>query len=531
VFLGLFSAILGVRIVLALQVPSDSSEVLRHLGFTAHLGELGFRFYTATPRDFRPEPWTSVWTNRPYNCPPLALAFFALFSSWGLGIAWVKLALTFADAGTALLFRRDLSPWGSLLFFASPVAMFYGSHEGQLEPLQTLFIVLAAAATRREKWFRSGLLFLLSVQVKVFGALLAPWIASRLLTRGNRSDLVRFSAGCLVGVLPFAGFYWVSPGAIWASVWSRGPDSFNPFWWNPFDSVHRDWMPAWLFVWMSIVTSTMLSLAVCSALRRLWSGERPWDHVPFVSFWSVLKLVDLTALYYAIVGNAFAFCLVERRALAHALLALQLLACPRSALLLAGRPPFGHAESAASQALLAQCLWTCDLRAPRRTASRRAGLSRLVHTPRPPRHGVQQVRGHCLRSAAVPFDRRVNRVAPERLGALTGALLERLQQVENVEAVLLRHPRHPGVFFPVRVGLLREDDQGEDDDEDLESPLSRQPGELTHRFLDGVTTNEVGRPGTSSGHTIAHEPIERAAIEQRMPQQTADAALATLGLQ
>lgn len=381
VFLGLFAAILGFRIVLALQVPSDSSEVLRHLGFTAHVGELGVRFYTATPKDFRPEPWTSVWTNRHYNCPPVALAFFALFSSWGLGIAWVKLALTFADAVTAFLFRRDLSRWGSLLFFASPVAMFYGSHEGQLEPLQTLFIVLAAAATRREKWFRSGLLFALSVQVKVFGALLVPWIAYRLLARGNRSDLVRFSAGCLVGVLPFAGFYWVSPGAMWASVWRRGPDSFNPFWWNAFDSAHRDWLPDWLFVWMSIVTSTMLGVAVCSALQRLRSGERPWDHVPFISFWSILKLVDLTALYYAIVGDAFVFCLVERRALAHALLALQLLACPRSALLLAGRPPFGHAESAASQALLAQCLWTCDLRAPRRTASRRAGPSPGPHAP------------------------------------------------------------------------------------------------------------------------------------------------------
>src|SRR6266702_4374492 len=128
VFLGLFSAILGVRIVLALQVPSDSSEVLRHLGFTAHLGELGFRFYTATPRDFRPEPWTSVWTNRPYNCPPLALAFFALFSSSVLGVASVKLGLAVSDAGTVHLFRRALPRWGSLLFFASGVLMFYGPH-------------------------------------------------------------------------------------------------------------------------------------------------------------------------------------------------------------------------------------------------------------------------------------------------------------------------------------------------------------------------------------------------------------------
>src|SRR5687768_9498590 len=109
IFIGAFLAILAYRVVLSFETPSDSSEVLRHLGFTAHLGELGIRFYEATPKSFQPEPWAYVWSNRHYNCPPMGMLFHAGFASLQLGIAWVKLALTLCDAASALLFKRYVS--------------------------------------------------------------------------------------------------------------------------------------------------------------------------------------------------------------------------------------------------------------------------------------------------------------------------------------------------------------------------------------------------------------------------------------
>lgn len=367
-FAALFALVLAFRVGLAFQVPTDSSEVLRNLGFAAHLPQLGVRFYEALPRDFQPEPWTGVWTKRPFNYPPTTLAFFAAMAGAGLGIAWVKLALTLCDAASALLFRRYGSSTAALLFLLNPVSVFYGSHEGQFEPLQVLLIVLAAAATRRGHWFRSGLFFALGVQAKLFAILLAPWIAHRMWQAPGRprSAALRFLGGCAAGVAPFTGFYLASPGLMLIGLrFLRGGEPFNPFLWNPLDRAHIEWLPVPMFVWMSLVTSAMVALAAGDAAwRRLSHREPPWAHAPFIAFWSVLKTTRLTALYYAIVGDAFVFCLLERRALAHALLALQLVACPRSLLLLAGAEPFGHVESPVTRAQMARCLLTCDMRSP-----------------------------------------------------------------------------------------------------------------------------------------------------------------------
>jgi hypothetical protein len=362
IFAALFVIVVLGRAFLAFQVPVDSSDLLRHLGFTAHLDELGFRFYEAEPRDFRREPWSGMWPAQRYVYPPVALMFFSAFSSLGLGIVWIKLAVTLADVASGVLFRVYVSRWAALLALVNPQAVFYGSHEGQFEALQTLAMILTAVAVLHRQWFWAGLAFSLSVQIKLFGALMLPWLLWRVYHEPDvRAAVSRLVVGVAAGVVPFAGFYAHTPDLLLNLGAQR--TLFNPFWWDVRDRLHLDWMPVWMFQWMTLVSWAIVALLVVVAARA--SRRSEWEalagYLPLLGFWSILKTTAWAQLWYALAAYGLIFCCLDRRRLIHALLALHLILCPRSVMLLSGQEPFGHHESERTQELLRRCRFTCDL--------------------------------------------------------------------------------------------------------------------------------------------------------------------------
>ena len=60
-FFALALLVTLLRFLFVLDVPEQSTDVLRNLGFTSHFWELGPSIYNYKASDFHPEIWTDLW--------------------------------------------------------------------------------------------------------------------------------------------------------------------------------------------------------------------------------------------------------------------------------------------------------------------------------------------------------------------------------------------------------------------------------------------------------------------------------------
>jgi len=133
------------------------------------------------------------WHQKPYNYPPVFLAFFAGGTLLGTSLFFWKVLLTVMEGLNAILLGRlTRSWWVGLLYWATPSSVWWVSHEGQPDPLQNLLILGALLFTQQAVFARTGarvaafLLLGLAIQVKLFAVLLLPYFLWRLREPGAR---------------------------------------------------------------------------------------------------------------------------------------------------------------------------------------------------------------------------------------------------------------------------------------------------------------------------------------------------------
>jgi Gpi18-like mannosyltransferase len=362
----LFLLALVYKIYACFQVPAVTSDVLRHLGYSSHALDNNFSIYTTKAEDFRPEIWTRYWSNQPYIYPPVTLVFFYLFSVFHLGIFWVKLVLTLIDCGCAYLFYKHISKLAALLFFCAPVSLWYTSHEGQFEILQTLFIILNALSVKKQKWFLSGFWFAISVQVKQFGVLILPWILYETWNSRNENDqsllkiISKAFQGLILGFLPFLPFYIQSPWLIFLPITSGSTLIYNPFAWNLLNPNLFGWNPKYLVIWNALFSYATFSIIVIVSIIA-WKNRKfsiSISTVPLTLFWFITKSLKWGQFWYSIVAPSFLFCL-SRKSLIHLLLVLHLMQCLHSTIAIFIRP-IGAKEPQSSLALMQSCMFRCE---------------------------------------------------------------------------------------------------------------------------------------------------------------------------
>lgn len=313
-----FVLLAALRLALCFQPMSDTSDTYRNLGYACHLRDAGTSLYTTFARDFRPESWTTAWPDLPYTYPPVTLCFFATFGSLGLGVFFVKLALTIMDLLVGLVFARQVSPLAGLLYFANPASLWLVSREGQFEPLVVFFLTLTILAVQRGGWVAAGVGWALAFQVKQFAVLLLPWL---LWKAGSR---VRLAVGVVLGFLPFLGFYLKSPGLLlFPFRYTQGEAAFNPYYW-------QFWGPSgWLlradFVWTSLLSAAILALPALAWWRSGRTPAAALELLPFTLYWAILKVARYAQFWYPLASPPFLLCFRERKRLVTWLLILLLL--------------------------------------------------------------------------------------------------------------------------------------------------------------------------------------------------------------
>jgi hypothetical protein len=360
----LLAALVVLRVALCFAVPLETTDAWRNLGYARHAFDAGTPVYGSIAADYAPEAWSEIWSDQGFVYGPVVLLFFWTFAAAGLGLVFVKLALTAVDLAVAAIFWREASRWAGLLYLAAPIGLWFVSHEGEHESLQTLWIAVAAVAARRGRWAVAGAGFALAVQTKAFGVLLLPWLAIRWWRSPERvRGLGRLLAGGALATLPFAGFYLEEPLLLLHPIRRGLETSYNPFAWNFLDRAHFLWNPAWLIGWNALASYAALAAAIVFAWRMRRERDAA-DLLPFGLFWCVVKSLRWAQFWYPIAAPGFLLCLERRRrSWLLLLLLLHALQDARGASMLLGSRQ-GFLESPRHRAQMRACLVSCPAEAP-----------------------------------------------------------------------------------------------------------------------------------------------------------------------
>jgi hypothetical protein len=287
-------------------LPTETGDIVRNVlyGVAAHADGIAV---AAEPLTHLYPQWTGVaWARFPYNYPPVALAFFTLVASISPSVFAAKLALTLIEAINACLIGRlTRSVTLAVLYWASPLSIWWVSREGQFEPLQAMVVLLAiAAATSRP--FVGGFSLALGVSTKVTAGALAPWLARETWSLGTRS---RWSAasGVALGLAPLVAAQWLYGGVTNVARYSALL-AYNPYYWNPLADRFTGNAP--IFVAANEIASYgLLGILIALAIR---SRDR-LAYVAPIAFVAFCKLHGNVEFWYWLMLPAFLVPIPERR--------------------------------------------------------------------------------------------------------------------------------------------------------------------------------------------------------------------------
>ena len=357
-----FGLVALLRIYFCTQPPIETSDLYRHLGFCSHFLEFPKTFYWLVPTDFPDEFWSDFWSEQGYIYPPLALLFFTFFGTLGIGLFWVKLTLTLCDLGSALIIGRVTSKWVGLLVFSAPISIWYTSHEGQYESLVTLFMVLSIFCARSGRWRLAGAAFMLALQTKQLGILLAPYLLFEIWhrTRPRQIRAARgFSIGFIGALIPFLPFYYWRHD-LWLLPLQNQGNLLNPFYWpiscSELSMAHFDECSDFRVLWDFVVSFTPIALLGLFLARGHFFRKLP-QTLPTLGFWVMIKSVAWVMNWYMLILPGCSFALWRYRRLFIVLLVIYWLQCGQQLASVIGDI---RIEEPASIARFQECIWSAN---------------------------------------------------------------------------------------------------------------------------------------------------------------------------
>ena len=288
-----------VRFAQCVELPVNTGDLIRHLvhGYLVH--RIGLESAGNPLITYSPVYQGIAWSQLPYSYPIGTLVFFSLLHSIWPTIFFSKLALTFIEALNALLiFKLSKERWLAILYWALPLSMWWVSREGQFEPLQNFFVLLALV-TLTYRPVMAMVFLALGVQIKVSALLLLPFFIWTLY-REKQTKVVFALGGFAIGCLPtlIAEQYYPALQQVFRYT---APLSFNPYFWNPFDKAMFAWMPGWLIIWTAVSSYLLLGTLLILAYRhRAW-----FEYFAPIAFLILVKCHSNAQFWYLLLLPAF----------------------------------------------------------------------------------------------------------------------------------------------------------------------------------------------------------------------------------
>ena len=291
------------RIVYCLQLPVNTGDVMRHARYGLLVKELGPSVASYPLTHFNPDFERVCWSEHPYIYPVVTLLFDTLVMLIFPTIFSLKFALTLLEAVSAyLIFRHTGEKWLALIYWASPVSIWWTSHEGQFEALQNLFMIAAIYLLPRRRRI-SWLCLFLAIQVKITSLLLLPFFIlsdkeSRPLFKKDNIVLA------VISFIPtFIGALFYSP------MFPKTGMRYNPYYWNLFSKSFFGWNPAWLIISDQVSTYG----AILLLFWLIYQSANRSQYVAPLAFLALCKIWRSVNFWYMVTIPALLLPIEHRR--------------------------------------------------------------------------------------------------------------------------------------------------------------------------------------------------------------------------
>ena len=303
----LVGTVATLRLYYCTQLPVNSGDLPRHILHGLFALRDGLATAGTPLIDLDRRLLQVSWALLPYNYPPVTLLFFVITSAISPTLFFAKLSLTAIEGVNAwLIGRYTEQKWLGALYWASPASIWWVSHEGQFEPLQSLFLIGAIVALRRYRAL-GFLLLALAIQVKLLAILMLPWFLFQIRDEGKKLQITSIVALC-IGFIPtmIAATQYPVMAGLGRTVNSL---RFNPYFWNFLDPAIFLWIPTWLVVINQVVSYSLLIVLILAARRP----TRSITYFAPIAFVVLVKGSMLAQFWYFLQLPAFLLPLRERR--------------------------------------------------------------------------------------------------------------------------------------------------------------------------------------------------------------------------
>ena len=238
-FTLLFICIAALRFYHCSQLPVNTGDITRHIYYGLYVEQKGLYAAGISLVELDPHLKKISWSSLPYNYPIVTLMFFTIVVKLSPTIFFAKFVLTLIEAlNSLLIYKYSKQRLLALIYWASPISIWWVSHEGQFEPLQSAFVISALWMLPRRKPL-AFILLALAIQVKLLAVLLFPYflLQARREKLGNLTlPLTAFAIGCLPTV--FTMFHY----PVISQILSTGTTlKYNPYYWNIFNCSMFGW--------------------------------------------------------------------------------------------------------------------------------------------------------------------------------------------------------------------------------------------------------------------------------------------------
>jgi hypothetical protein len=307
IFILLFTSIACLRFYYCTQLPVNTGDILRHIYYGLYTEQRALATAGQGLAELNPLlSWVS-WASLPYNYPIVTLLFFIVIGKLSPTIFFSKFVLTLVEAlNSWLVFKYSRQRLLALLFWASPISIWWVSHEGQFEPLQSLFVIGALCTLSKRKSL-AFILLALAVQVKLTAILLLPYFVISV-RRDNPNDLIMSLTAFAMGFLP-TGFAMFHYPIITQMLSSATHFIYNPYYWNVLKYTMFLWNPWWLVAFNQLATYGMLILLATWTvkLREIKSFFAPMSFIVFC------KITYLCQFWYFVLHMSFLLPIQDKR--------------------------------------------------------------------------------------------------------------------------------------------------------------------------------------------------------------------------
>lgn len=246
VFILLIIGVAALRFFYCIQLPVNTGDIIRHIYYGLFVDQNGLSAAGKSLVELDPHLQKIAWSSLRYNYPIVTLFFFAIVVKFSPTIFFAKFVLTLIEALNSLLvYKYSKQRFLALIYWASPISIWWVSHEGQFEPLQNIFIISALFFLPKRKSL-AFILLALAVQVKLTAVLFLPYFL--LQTRHEKlGSLTHIFTAFVIGFLPtiVTIFHYPAISQIFSTITSL---NYNPYYWNFFNHRMFGWNPIGLII-------------------------------------------------------------------------------------------------------------------------------------------------------------------------------------------------------------------------------------------------------------------------------------------